>query len=238
MLGNFEEGEVLLEKSINFTHRLNDLTALGMIEMHYGTMLNAKGDGKRAEMHLKNVIRYCEERQVVYNLSIGWMRLGEAYCLMRELETARECIEKGIKIHSSFGGRFYLGCFLLSAVHLESGDLINAQNLAEEALEISQKNHFRLAEGLSWILLGRILRELGETQNNKPEGCFVKAIKIIEDLKLKPFYAQGYHFLGELYADTGKKEEALENLNKAKSMFREMGMDYWYARTQEVLARL
>jgi len=37
----------------------------------------------------------------------------------------------------------------------------------------------------------------------------------------------GYLFLGELYADRGQGEKA-----------QEMGMDYWLARTQEVLGRL
>ncbi len=30
----------------------------------------------------------------------------------------------------------------------------------------------------------------------------------------------------------------LENLKKAETMFREMGMDYWLGKAQEVLARL
>jgi tetratricopeptide (TPR) repeat protein len=121
---------------------------------------------------------------------------------------------------------------------MESGDLENAQHSAEEALEISQNNDLKLAEGLSWILLGRILNKFGKTQKNKQEGYIVKGIKIIEDLKLKPFYAQGYHYLGELCADTGQKEKALEKLNKAKTMFQEMEMDLYFNKTQEVLARL
>jgi hypothetical protein len=44
--------------------------------------------------------------------------------------------------------------------------------------------------------------------------------------------------LGELYADTGQKEKALEHLKKAEERFQEMGMDYWLAKTQEVLERL
>ena len=32
--------------------------------------------------------------------------------------------------------------------------------------------------------------------------------------------------------------EALENLKKAETMFREMGMDHWLAKAQKALARL
>ncbi|MFC1895873.1 hypothetical protein ACFL0Q_04325 [Thermodesulfobacteriota bacterium] len=38
--------------------------------------------------------------------------------------------------------------------------------------------------------------------------------------------------------ESGETEKALENLNVAETNFREMGMDYWLAKTQEVLARL
>ena len=42
----------------------------------------------------------------------------------------------------------------------------------------------------------------------------------------------------EFYADADWKKEALENIKKGEGMFREMGMDYGLAKTQEVLAGL
>ncbi len=49
---------------------------------------------------------------------------------------------------------------------------------------------------------------------------------------------RGRLFLGELYADTGQTEKALETLKKAEAEFKDMGMDYWLRKTQEVLARV
>jgi len=40
------------------------------------------------------------------------------------------------------------------------------------------------------------------------------------------------------YLNSGKKEKAIETLKKAEGMFREMGMDYWLGKAQEVLAAL
>jgi hypothetical protein len=57
-------------------------------------------------------------------------------------------------------------------------------------------------------------------------------------LELKALYAQGYHYLGELYAEAGQNNKALESLKKADGMFREMGMDYWVGKTHEVLESL
>jgi cytochrome c-type biogenesis protein CcmH/NrfG len=63
-------------------------------------------------------------------------------------------------------------------------------------------------------------------------------MKICDELSLKPWSAQGYLFLGEIYGDAARREKALESLKKAEGMFQEMKMDYWLAKTQEVLGRL
>ncbi|UCG83801.1 MAG: hypothetical protein JSW38_03005 [Dehalococcoidia bacterium] len=44
--------------------------------------------------------------------------------------------------------------------------------------------------------------------------------------------------IGDFYADTDKKNKDLEILKKAKAEFRDLGMDYWLGKTQEVLARI
>jgi Flp pilus assembly protein TadB len=52
----------------------------------------------------------------------------------------------------------------------------------------------------------------------------------------------GYLHLGEFFANAGRKEEALESLKKAETMYQEMEVktpqSSWLKRTQEALARL
>ena len=57
-------------------------------------------------------------------------------------------------------------------------------------------------------------------------------------MKNQPYVSRGYLWLGELYADMGLEEKALENLKTAEAMFKEMGMDYYLAKTQEVLKKV
>jgi class 3 adenylate cyclase/tetratricopeptide (TPR) repeat protein len=240
MLGNFEEGKALFEKGLGFALKIKDLGSLALLETHYGTMQNFRGDGKNAIEHFRDCIRYCEEGQFLALLGIPWVNLGWAYSLLEEFETAREHMEKGLKIQRDVGVRFHL-CYFhrhLGTAYLELGDLKHAQHLAEEALEESQKNHQKWDEGLAWILLGRIFGKSKIPQTDKAEECILRGIKTLDQLKLRPLYSPGYLFLGELYANTGQREKAMENLNKARVMFQEMKMDYWLARTQEIFARL
>ena len=48
----------------------------------------------------------------------------------------------------------------------------------------------------------------------------------------------GYFILGTLCAVTGRIEEAVTHMHKARDMYHEMGMGYWLLRTQQVLERV
>ena len=85
--------------------------------------------------------------------------------------------------------------------------------------------------------MGRIYAEVGKSQIDKAEEYILNGIKILNDLKLKPLYSPGYLSLAELYADSGQKDQARENLKKANRLFREMGMNYWLYKAQKVLKR-
>jgi tetratricopeptide (TPR) repeat protein len=239
-VGYSEEGKALFEKGHDYALKIKDLFALTILELHHGMQQNLKGDAKSAIEHLKNCIRYSEEGQIDLALSVAWVGLGWAYRLLGELETAREHMEKGLKIHSDLGVAYHLSFYygLLSMVHFDSGDLENAQHRAEEALKLSQKNHEKWPEGFVLTLLGRILGKAGISQNDKAGECILQGIKILDELKLKPNCSIGYFFLGELYANRGQPDKALENLKKAEGMFQEMGMDYWLTKTRGLLGRL
>jgi tetratricopeptide (TPR) repeat protein len=64
----------------------------------------------------------------------------------------------------------------------------------------------------------------------------ISGITILKEMNLQPWLSESYFFLGELLADAGQKDEALETLNKALMMCKEMGIGYWPDKIQEVCA--
>jgi len=149
-------------------------------------------------------------------------------------------LEKGLRIQEDNGIELNLSVhqLLLGVIHLQMSDLINARSFVDEALRLSKKYNEKRVEGMSWIWLGKILEKTEPPQIDKAEESILKGIKILHELQLKPNYALGHLFLGELYLNTNEKEMAIKNLKKAEGMFQEMGMDSWLARTQEVLAKV
>jgi tetratricopeptide (TPR) repeat protein len=240
MLGNFEEGRDLFRKGLRFAKEVQTLYGLFFLELSLGMSCNFKGEGKNAADHLRESIGYCDEAQAVLGAGMAWAGLGYAYYLSGELETARGYIEKGLEIHSNSGVAFWLSqihCFL-SIVYFDLGDFGKARSLIDDALRLAKNNKEEHFAGYSRIWLGRILERVDKTRAGKGESDIIHGIGVLTKLKMKPFYAQGHLFLGELYADVAQEEKALQNLNKAEAMFQEMGMDYWLTKTQRVQEKL
>jgi class 3 adenylate cyclase/tetratricopeptide (TPR) repeat protein len=239
-LGNFEQGNIFLEKGLLHAAQIGDLGTSGVVEVCYGILFHSKGEWKPAIEHLQNCIKYSEEAKFLAPLAWSWAWLGSAYSYLGDPKTGRRHVEKGLKIQRDGGFEYLLSlypCFL-GDICLQVGDLKNARSFADEALTLSLKSSDKHMEGRSWILLGRILGRTETTQVSNAEECMLKGMNIMDELKMKPWYSQGHLFLGELYANAGQKEKAVENLEKAETMFQEMGMDYFLDRTRKVLTEL
>jgi tetratricopeptide (TPR) repeat protein len=237
-LGEFTKGEQLCEKALSFAHRINHLLSIGSAENRYGFLFVIKGDGKNAVKHLQSSIEYFEKSQAVIHLPTAWSFLGYGYYLVGKLETALKSIEKALKMQMDIGFPRSWIHYFLSSVHFDSGNLNEAKVHAEQALNLAQTSHQKYWEGISWIQLGRTLGKMEGTKLHKAKEHILQGMKIMDELETKTSYAEGCLFLGELYADAGQKEKALENLKKAEAMFQEMEMDYWLARTKELLEKI
>jgi class 3 adenylate cyclase/tetratricopeptide (TPR) repeat protein len=239
-LGNFEEGNIFLEKGLRHAIQIDDALGVAMAEYEYGLFFHTKGDWKSAIEHFQNGIKYGEEAKVLALLAWSWAFMGSAYSYLGDPETGRRYLEKGLKIQRDAGFEYLLSIYplILSDICLRLGDPKSALNFADEALSLSQKNSDKYLEALSWVFLGCIMARTETAKTHKAEDYILQGMNILHELKFKPWYARGQLILGEVYANAGEKEKALENLEKAEAMFHEMGMDYWLGKSQEALKRL
>jgi tetratricopeptide (TPR) repeat protein len=239
-LGDFAQGEVFCEKGLHTATKIKDIGTLGLIEFFCGLLYNTKGDGKLALNHFENSVKYSEEVKQIVMSGYAWSGLGYSNYLLGELETARNYIEKGIDIENNIGVPLALSWLYatLALTYFDLGDHQKALSLIEKAVQLAEKHYEKGAEGFSRCLLGMILSKTDSSKRDEAKESIFKGIEILETRKLRPMYSVGYLYLGEFYADTGQKEKAQENLKKAERMYQEMGMDYWLAKTQEVLNRL
>ena len=239
-LGNFQEGQALCEKGLRFAIEIDDHYCMAWAEFMYGFDFDTKGDGKNAVEHLQRCIRYTDEAQFFVILGQARAALAWGYYLTGDSGTAGDYAAEAIKIQSDIGvpNNLCVPYYVLGMIHFDSGDLKAAQSYVEMALELSQNSNQKDFQGMSLILLGRLLGRANVSQCRDAEERILQGISILTELKVKPLYSTGFIYLAEHYADTGQREKALETLEKTQSMLREMGMDYWLRRAQKILERL
>jgi tetratricopeptide (TPR) repeat protein len=235
MLGYFEKATEYLKKGLHVASSINHLASLGVLEAMFGLMFIIKGDGTNSIQHFQNSIRYFEESKTVLIFAVSWSGLGSGYYYLGDLEAARKHIDKGIELTNRGGSEWWKSFhyLYLSKTHFDLGDQKRSRSSIEESLKISQNNSEKHFEGASWAFLGKILGKADLSQSDTAAEHILKGIKILDELKIKPWCAEGHLYLGELYANIGNREDALKNLRKAESVFQEIGMDYYYPKRRK-----
>ena len=193
-LGDFEQGESLLEKGLSFAHEIHDLGTVGFIEIPYGSLLALKGAGDRAATHFRNAIKNLEESQTVAFLGVAWAWLGYAHWLMGEFKMAVELTEKGLRMHLDLGMPFYrsLCHFFLSRAHFGEGHVEEARTYVELALQFSLENNEGQAQGLARTWLGRVVAITNPTHIEEAEQHILQGINILEVLGIRASSSLGY----------------------------------------------
>ncbi|PQP35003.1 guanylate cyclase [Desulfobacteraceae bacterium SEEP-SAG9] len=240
LIGEFNKGKAICEEAFQIACKVNHIRSKAQAKFHLGRFFLLLGDGKQASQHFQESIRYCEEAKYILLLGYALTGFGHAVCLLDDLETALDYMDKGLKLQLKLKIQLNISLFYwpLSVVfyHLENWQ--EALKYINEALKSSRNNQELHLEGIANMWKGRILGKTEKKQSEKAEEHILQGINLLKELNLKPYYSESYLYLGELYADMGRKDEAIKYLNDAENNFKEMGMDYWLAKTREVLGRL
>jgi tetratricopeptide (TPR) repeat protein len=237
-LGDIQEGQAQCEKALGFANQSNDPGTMGYVEGMYAVVLVIKGDGQKTVEHGRNAIRYSEEAQLLGVVPIAWNCLGWGYRYLGDTKAAVDCVKKALEISQAMG--LYSATYYssLGDMYFELGDLEKARNCVERALEQVPKGAGGCNDGFVRTFSGSILGRINSSRFAEAEECVLQGMRIQDEIKTRSYYAYGPLLLGELYADVGQKEKAIQQLKKAEVMMQEVGMDYWLRRTQKVIGRI
>jgi len=240
-LGSFNEAENLCEKALVNALQNNDIYELAYSEFSYGIAAMQKGDGRSTVEHLQKCVDYLEKSQMTTLMDPALASLGLGYIHQGDLEKARKFADRAIVAACQPGaasGNALLTQSILAMVYSEVGNLEKAHSCATEAVKLSEERMVGAWEGVTHLVLGLVLARMGKERYEEAEECIERALMILNEYRLRPWLANGILTLGEIYAHSGQMKKAMEALRKAAGMFREMGMDYWLARTKRVLEKL
>lgn len=95
-----------------------------------------------------------------------------------------------------------------------------------------------MMEAMLSVYLGTALARSNPSQADRAEQFAERGIEIAGSLKVRTVEAQMHLSLGELYVNVGQTEKALSSLKKARQMCREIGLEYYLAKTEKAMEKL
>lgn len=241
MLGDFTEGEPCCEQMIRLATDLQHPRTMAVAEVVCGLVSTIRGkDLESCFKHLHNGIRYSEETGFSPYLALAWTCTGWAHWLRGNPDMAKDYGQKAVTTQTETGttAMSALTHLLLGTISLDSGDAAGALDSIQKALELSHTCDERYIEGRVLAWLGRALGKADISQAAAAEEQIVRGIGILEEMKIRPWQAEGHLLAGELYSDTGQQQKALGSLMKAQEMFQEMEMTHWLSRADTALTRV
>jgi len=237
-IGSFTDGEKYCAKAVQYaTSRL----ASSLSEHMSGLFYRAYGKGQDTVEHAKKCIEYGEEENSIAVRGFGLMSFGSGYWFLGKHERAIEVLEEALRLHEKAGieAAFAANAATLGFMYFESGDIPNARKYIEKALDLTNLNDASSFSGaIVKICSGRVLGSCDPENIDRYINMIRSGIKDLEELNNRSGIPLGYVMLGELYAEIGEREKALENLKIAEAKCVEMGIEYWLDRTQKALVKL
>ena len=234
-LGRFVEAEAHAAEAITLAeptqHAFTNGVALGAA----GALQLIKGDWGKARPLLEQAITALRGGNVFLLVphmlaSSAWAltRLGEFTEALNRLEESEELVEawraRGIVGETSW---VYS---LLGHAALALGLLDEARRLGDRAVGLAQSHPGFAAQALH--LLGEIPLRSDRFDPEMGEERYRNALALAEPRGMRPLMAHCHLGLGRLCLRTDKRHAALEHLDKAMTMYYQMGMPYWLARAE------
>jgi tetratricopeptide (TPR) repeat protein len=240
-LGSFNDAEDLCEKAHVNAVQNNNLYELAYSEYSFGVVASLKGHVKSSIEHLQKCIEHLQQCQMTLLLDSALASLGWAHVNQGDLEKARDFADRALAAISQPGaasGFALITHSLLAIVYSEVEEYEKARSCANKAVRLSKESKARGWEGWACLTLGNVLARMEEKRFVEAEKFIEKALKMLDEYGLRPWFTIAVLFQGEIYANIGNWEKSQESLIKAEAMFKDMGMDYWLARTYTIYAEM
>jgi tetratricopeptide (TPR) repeat protein len=234
-LGDFSEGFYYGEEALRIAEQLDHAYAKTAADWGVGRLYLSKGEFDQAIRWLERGLSACQAADIPELVPVIGAVLGVAYIRSKRVSEAIPLLEKVLETAISMrimAGRSSLVRALADAC-LIGGRIAEGIELAGRALVLSQQQRERAEEASTLRLFGEIYSNLDPPPEQKAEGSYHGALALATELRMRPLVAHCHLGLGKLYRRTGKREQAQEQLTTARSMYSEMGMQFWLEKAEK-----
>lgn len=205
-----------------------------------GTTRLQKGDFGQAVSVLETGLKRGRKGKVTLISATVTAFLGHVYALSGAVTEGIALLKQGLEARESMGAALFHSLLVveLGEAYALANRPADAQSVANRALALARERGERGYEAWAVRLLGELASRLDSPEVETSQGHYCEALALAEELGMRPLVAQCHLGLGRLCGQTGKRQEAVQHLNKAAGLFREMDMRFWLQQAEAQLEKL
>ena len=187
----------------------------GLVHLRRGAFDEARAVSERA-------VALCSGRDFTVLWAIPAAILGLACARAGRFAEAIPLLERAADLASILGAPILN---FLAEARLLSGRDDEAAAVATRARELAAQREEQGWEAWAWWMIGEIAATRADVSS--AGDAYRRALTAAEALGMRPLVAQCHLGLGRLHRRAGKQAQAVEHLDAARTMFREMSMSWW-----------
>lgn len=229
-LGDFEEGIAHARATIELAEDLGTPNTAAMAWTGLGHIYTERGDFDQARPLLERSLLQCRDRGYRVYYGVARYQLGEGAARSGRISEALALLEGALETFMDVNPSSFLRVFAwagLAEAHAYAGHFDEARRFAEQVLEWARARN----KG-GWTLVGHHCFGLAALRANPAQFELAQrhldqTLSLGQDYGRRPLVARCHLDLAELGRKAGRREDALEHISRAMTMFADMGMRFW-----------
>jgi predicted ATPase len=235
-LGEFERAFVHADHAIQLAQEIQNPFAKANAYHLRGCIGDHQGEWTQAIKDYEKSIRIAEKAEDLFRLYLVKSWKGRARTMIGNPDRGRELIEESLALAEKIGTKFWLAWqkTALAACLFILGELEIGSQLCQEAIHLGEETNDKYVISFANRTFAEILSRLEPSDPEKTDQVILEAIRIQQEINVKPEMARSYVSYAHLLTNRGEKEKAKEYLAKATGMFRQMGMAWDLAQADQL----
>lgn len=243
MAGKFAEAEEYFFQGINLLKKVGDAEGIVLANINIGLVKFDRGDLSAARTFLEEARLRAEQIGHRFYLALACLYLGRLKSALEQFQESEKLLEFSYREFEALGSKDNLIDTIQYIIEnsLASGMLSKAETLINEAQQAMKDKHSAVSD--SAVQLGRLLRLQGMLARQKGDyprarEALLESKAILESASEKLETGRTCLELGYVSLMQGNASQALADLNRARSLFQQLGAKRDLAKVNHLIRRV
>jgi len=233
-LGVFDEGRDHGQEAVRLAEALDHPFSLIWACLNLGHLEGLRGEFIRATMPLERAVALSREWNIAYLTPIAMAALGHVYAGSGRVREGVSWLQQALTAYASAGIGYLhsMSTVRLGEAYLLAGRVEEARACGARAVVLARERGERGHEAWAHRIVGETASHHDCPDVAGAEAHLATSTALASELGMRPLVARCRLSLGKLHGRAGDRRAATEHLTTAMSMFREMGMQFWFEKAE------